>query len=62
MSKNIFDISMPHGNLDGNMRYTKVGLTPRVLHANSNFFHKFCSACTTNFSEKKGMLVVYLDT
>ena len=60
MSKNIFDISMPHGNLD--MRHTKVGLTPRVLHANSNFFHEFCSACTINFSEKKGMLVVYLDT
>ena len=30
MSKNIFDISIPHGNLD--MRNTKVGLTPRVLH------------------------------
>lgn len=56
MSKNIFDISMPHRNLD--MRHTKVGLTPRVLLGMQTAF--FFSTCTTNFSEKKGMLVVYL--
>lgn len=47
---------MPHRNLD--MRHTKVGLTPRVLLGMQTAF--FFSTCTTNFSEKKGMLVVYL--